>query len=43
MFPAMAANLTNRLWEISDIVKSIEDWEAVPGQFPSGQSEGLEL
>jgi hypothetical protein len=26
--PAMAAGVTDRLWEISDIVKVLEDWEA---------------
>jgi len=26
--PAMAANVTDRLWEMSDIVKVLEDWEA---------------
>ena len=25
--PAMAAHLTERLWDISDIVKLIEEWE----------------
>jgi hypothetical protein len=28
MSPAMAAHLTERLWDIGDIVKLIEDWEA---------------
>jgi IS1 family transposase len=28
MTPAMAANVESRLWEMSDIVKVIEDWEA---------------
>ena len=27
MSPAMAAHLTERLWDIGDIVKLIEDWE----------------
>jgi len=30
MSPAMAAGLEQRLWETGDIVKLIEDWEAVP-------------
>ena len=28
MSPAMAARITDRLWDIGDIVKLIEDWEA---------------
>jgi hypothetical protein len=28
MSPAMAARLSGRLWDIGDIVKRIEDWEA---------------
>jgi hypothetical protein len=28
--PAMAANVTDRLWEIGDIVKLVEDAEPVP-------------
>jgi hypothetical protein len=28
MSPAMAARLTERLWDIGDIVKLIEEWEA---------------
>jgi len=28
MSPAMAARLTETLWDIGDIVKPIEDWEA---------------
>jgi hypothetical protein len=28
MTPAMAAGVEKRLWEISDIVKVVEDWEA---------------
>ena len=28
MSPAMAAHLTDRLWDIGDIVKLIEEWEA---------------
>jgi hypothetical protein len=27
MSPAMAARVTDRLWDIGDIVKPIEDWE----------------
>jgi hypothetical protein len=26
--PAMAANVTSKLWEMSDMVKVLEDWEA---------------
>jgi hypothetical protein len=26
--PAMAAGVTDKLWEIGDIVKVLEDWEA---------------
>jgi hypothetical protein len=26
--PAMAAGVTDRLWEMSDMVKVLEDWEA---------------
>lgn len=25
--PAMAAGITDRLWEVADIVKVLEDWE----------------
>jgi hypothetical protein len=28
MSPAMAARLENRLWDVADIVKLIEEWEA---------------
>jgi hypothetical protein len=28
MTPAMAAGVTDRLWEMSDMVKVLEDWEA---------------
>jgi hypothetical protein len=28
MSPAMAARLTETLWEIGDIVKLVEEWEA---------------
>jgi IS1 family transposase len=31
MTPAMAAGVESRLWEMSDIVKVIEDWEASEG------------
>jgi len=27
--PAMAAGVTDKLWEMSDMVKVLEDWEAV--------------
>ena len=26
--PAMAAGVTGKLWEIGDVVKVLEDWEA---------------
>lgn len=26
--PAMAAGVTGRLWEMADLVKVLEDWEA---------------
>ena len=29
MSPAMAAGVTKRLWEIGDVVKVLENWEAV--------------
>jgi hypothetical protein len=28
MTPAMAAGVTTRLWEMSDMVKVVEDWES---------------
>jgi len=28
MFPPMAARLTDTLWDIGDIVKLIQEWEA---------------
>ncbi len=33
--PAMAAGVTDRLWEISDLVKVLEDWEAHQDSEPS--------
>ena len=27
--PAMAAGVTSKLWEMSDMVKVLEDWEGV--------------
>jgi hypothetical protein len=30
--PAMAANITKRLWEMSDIVDALEAWEASPAE-----------
>jgi len=30
MSPAMAARVTDRLWDIGDIVELIEEWEAQP-------------
>ena len=32
MTPAMAAGVSDRLWEIGDIVKLVEDAEAAPGK-----------
>ena len=32
MTPAMAAGVSDRLWEIGDIVKLVEDTEAKPGK-----------
>ena len=29
MSPAMAAGVTKRLWEMSDVVEMLEAWEAV--------------
>ena len=29
--PAMAANVTDKLWEMSDTVEVLEDWEAKIG------------
>ena len=37
--PAMAAGVTERLWEISDIVKVLEDWEAQRVTEPSFEVE----
>jgi hypothetical protein len=31
--PAMAANITKRLWEMSDIVDALEAWEASTAQY----------
>jgi len=28
--PAMAALVTSKLWEMSDMVKVLDDWEAAP-------------
>jgi|SRR5581483_1115057 len=33
--PAMEAGVTDRLWEISDLVKVLEDWEAQQNSEPS--------
>jgi hypothetical protein len=30
MTPAMAAGVTKRLWEMSDVVDMLEAWEALP-------------
>ncbi len=32
--PAMAAGVTDRLWEMSDLVKMLEDWEAQQDSEP---------
>ena len=37
--PAMAAGVTDRLWEISDLVKVLEDWEAQQNNEPSFEIE----
>ena len=29
--PAMAASVTEKLWELSDIVQVVDDWEAARG------------
>jgi len=31
--PAMAAGVTSKLWEMSDMVKVLEDWEAAMGEL----------
>ena len=31
--PAMAAGVTDKLWEISDVVKVLEDWEATRSRY----------
>jgi len=28
--PAMAAGVTSKLWEMSDMVKTLEEWEDAP-------------
>jgi hypothetical protein len=33
MAPAMAAGVESRLWEIGDIVKVVESWEAALGKL----------
>jgi hypothetical protein len=39
--PAMAADVTDRLWEIADIAKLVEDAEAKPtGRGPYKKREG---
>ena len=35
MYPAMAADVTDKLWEISDLVQVLEDWEAQRESEPS--------
>jgi len=38
MTPAMAAGVTDKLWELSDMVRVIEEWEAmqnVQAQIPA--------
>lgn len=37
--PAMAAGVTDRLWEVSDIVKVLEAWEAQQGGEPQFEPE----
>ena len=42
--PAMAAGVTDRLWEIADIAKLVEDGEAKPGKRgPYRKSIGMEV
>ena len=31
--PAMAARVTSKLWEMSEMVKVLEDWEARPRRY----------
>jgi IS1 family transposase len=38
MTPAMAAKVTDRLWEIGDIVKVLEDWEGDHPALPARQA-----
>lgn len=35
--PAMAASVTKRLWEMSDVVKVLEAWESAFHSNPKGQ------
>jgi hypothetical protein len=37
--PAMAAGVTDRLWEISDLVQALEDWEAQRETEPTFEPE----
>ena len=39
MSPAMAAGVTDKLWEISDLVQVLEDWEAQRDNEPSFEIE----
>ena len=36
--PAMAAKVTAKLWEMSDMVKVLEEWEQKNGSLPSGNN-----
>ena len=41
MSPAMAAGIETRLWEMSDIVKLVEDYESAPAE--NAFNEGSEV
>ncbi len=43
MTPAMAVGVSDRLWEIGDIVKLVEDAEAKPGKRGSYKKRGTEM
>jgi len=39
--PAMAAGVTTKLWELADLVKVLEDWEARQIRQPQGKAPDL--
>ena len=39
MSPAMAARLTERLWDVGDIVKLVEEWEVADGNHGEQQAQ----